>query len=68
MGDDEEIVLFAFELEDDGFEADGEVVIGLLSSVQSSSIQDEENSPLHAGTCDGTGLARALRLRPGTAA
>lgn len=27
--DDEEVVLFAFELEDDGFETDGEIVVGL---------------------------------------
>lgn len=29
VGDDEEVVLFAFEFEDYGFEADGEVVVGL---------------------------------------
>jgi hypothetical protein len=27
VGDDEEVVLLAFELEDDGLEADGEVVV-----------------------------------------
>ena len=27
VGDDEQVVLFAFELEDDGFEADGEVMV-----------------------------------------
>lgn len=30
VGDDEDIVLFPLELENDGFEADGQVVIGLL--------------------------------------
>jgi hypothetical protein len=29
MRDDEEVVLLAFEFEDDGFHADGEVVVGL---------------------------------------
>lgn len=31
MGDDQEVVLLALKFEDDGFEADGEVVVGLLS-------------------------------------
>jgi hypothetical protein len=30
VGDYEEIVLLAFEFEDDGFEADGEIVVGLV--------------------------------------
>jgi hypothetical protein len=29
VGDDEEVVLLALEFEDDGLEADGEVVVGL---------------------------------------
>lgn len=29
VGDDEEVVVFAFEFEDDGLKADGEVVVGL---------------------------------------
>jgi hypothetical protein len=33
VGDDEEIVLLALEFEDDGFEADGEVVVGLVMLV-----------------------------------
>lgn len=29
VGDDEEVVLFAFELENDRLEADGQIVVGL---------------------------------------
>lgn len=29
MGDDDEVVLFTLELENDGLETDGEVVVGL---------------------------------------
>ena len=32
MGDDEQVVLLTLELENDGFEADGEVVVGLGGS------------------------------------
>ena len=37
VGDDEEVVLFALKLEDDGFEADGEVVVGLVGRQQGKS-------------------------------
>jgi hypothetical protein len=33
VGDDEKVVLLALEFEDDGFEADGEVVVGLVMLV-----------------------------------
>lgn len=34
MGDDKEVVLLALEFEDDRFEADGKVVVGLVLSVR----------------------------------
>lgn len=38
VGNDEKIILFTFEFEDDGFEADGKVMIGLQSLVSDSSL------------------------------
>lgn len=34
MGDDEEVVLFALEFEDNGFEADSEIVVRLVLLVR----------------------------------
>lgn len=43
MSDDEEIVLFALELEDDGFEAYGEVVVGLFGELVANQLGSDGN-------------------------
>ena len=43
VSDDEEIVLFALELEDDGFEAYGEVVVGLFGELVANQLGSDGN-------------------------
>lgn len=72
VGDDEEVVLLALELEDDGLEADGEVVVGLgdfwsAGGIAGTMSKGEKGgcSPQHGGNGDDRGPARASRLLQG---
>lgn len=68
MGDDEEVVLFALKLENNGLETDGKVVIGLYLLVEGSTLGSVgEDLPPHAGICGGMGHVRVCQPRRGKA-
>lgn len=68
MCDDEKIMLLSFQLQDDRFQPDSEVVVRLFESVfLSTCIQhlSLDNLPLHEDSGDGMGPVRASQLHRG---
>ena len=60
MGNDQQIILFPFELEDDGFETDCKVVVGLVVVNFVRRLTEQEIIPQLADTDDDMDLLHAL--------